>query len=52
MNLTEKELYTLQMVLKTEILETEDLIKELKGNDKKELKEYLKILNSITNKLK
>ena len=51
MEFSKDELYTLSMVLKTEIDETKDSIKTVSGNDKKELEEYLAKLESIYNKI-
>ena len=46
---TEEELYYLRMLLKTEIVETEDLISS--SDDKEELENYLNVIKSIQEKL-
>ncbi len=51
MELTSKELHTLQMILKVEIAECDDLVKTLSGNDKKELQEHQEVVKSIYEKL-
>ena len=49
---TEKELYHLQMIIKVEVDDTKELImNEDNERDKKELKDYLKIIESIQKKI-
>ncbi len=49
---TREELYNLRMIIKVEVDETKELIiNEDNECDKKELKEYLKIIKSIQKKI-
>lgn len=48
----EDELYTLKMVVKTELDELPDLINVLDGNDKKEMIEYKHKVEKLYDKIK
>ena len=50
--LNDEELYTLRMVVKTELDELPDLINDLDGNDKKEMIEYKHKVEKLYNKIK
>lgn len=50
---TEEELYNLRLIIKVEVDDTKELIEnEDNVRDKRELKNYLKIIESIQQKLK
>ncbi len=51
MNLTNEETKTLLAILKTEIVEVEDLIKNADVADKAELEKHLVIVKSISKKI-
>lgn len=51
MNLSDKELQALRMLIKTEMMEVEDMITALDGKDQDEMKDYLSIIEEIRIKL-